>query len=145
VDDELRFAVEQAVLAPSSHNTQPWQFRLDGDTVELYADRHRVLHVIDPQDRELVISCGAALLNIELAIAHLGRAHDVEVFPEPGDPDLLARVTLGRTVKPAPKRRLSSERSDNAGPTEGRSGRDRCPRRLWATCGRPRRWKEPAW
>jgi nitroreductase len=53
--------VGDAVRAPSSHNTQPWRFRVDGDTVALYADRGRALPENDPDDRELVISCGAAL------------------------------------------------------------------------------------
>jgi hypothetical protein len=66
----LRFALNYAVLAPSSHNSQPWRFIVDGDTVMLCADRTRALSVVDPFDRELVISCGAALFNY---IAALGR------------------------------------------------------------------------
>jgi nitroreductase len=102
MENDLRFAVEQAVLAPSSHNTQPWRFRVEGDTVELYADRGRALPVVDPHGRELVMSCGAALLNLELAIAHLGREPEVTLFPEPSDPDLLARVRLGGNRAPDP-------------------------------------------
>jgi len=57
----LRFALNYAVLAPSTHNSQPWRFIVDGDTVMLCANRTRALPVVDPFDRELVISCGAAL------------------------------------------------------------------------------------
>ena len=102
MENDLRFAVEQAVLAPSSHNTQPWRFRVEGDAVELYADRSRALSVADPEGRELVVSCGAALLNLELAIAHRGHEPEVTLFPEPGDPDLLARVRLGGERAPDP-------------------------------------------
>jgi hypothetical protein len=102
MENALRFAIEQAVLAPSSHNTQPWRFGLDGDAVELYADRSRALPVVDPNGRELVMSCGAALLNLELAIAHVGREPEVTLFPEPSDPDLLARVRLGGQRAPDP-------------------------------------------
>jgi hypothetical protein len=106
VEDELRFAVEQAVLAPSSHNTQPWQFRLDGDTVELYADRDRVMHVIDPQDRELVISCGAALLNIELAIQHCAR-RSAESSSSTGAPQVLLRLGYAPRTRATPRRPVS--------------------------------------
>jgi len=40
--------VEAAALAPSSHNTQPWRFRPDGDAIDLLADRTRALPVNDP-------------------------------------------------------------------------------------------------
>jgi hypothetical protein len=31
---DLLRVVEDAILAPSIHNTQPWLFRISGDTVE---------------------------------------------------------------------------------------------------------------
>ena len=87
--------VAQAVLAPNSHNTQPWLFRIGDDAIELRADRSRSLHVVDPDDRQLLISCGAALGNLRAAI--LGSGHRVAVarFPDANDPDLLARVEIG--------------------------------------------------
>ena len=39
----LRMAVEHAILAPSSHNTQPWRFQIRDDVLELFADRMRAL------------------------------------------------------------------------------------------------------
>lgn len=47
-EDQLRFALRYAVLAPSGHNTQPWRFHVDGDSVEVHADRMRALSVVDP-------------------------------------------------------------------------------------------------
>jgi len=96
----LRAAVAHATLAPSSHNAQPWRFRVDGDTVELLADRTRRLPVVDPHDRELVIGCGAALLYLRLAIRNAGRRDVVEPFPDPARPDLLARVRVGAAYFP---------------------------------------------
>ena len=87
--------VEQAVLAPSSHNTQPWRFRVSEDTVDLFADRTRALPVNDPDDRELTISCGAALMNVRVAAAHAGVGVSLQVLPSVDEPDWLARVTLG--------------------------------------------------
>lgn len=60
-NQKLGALVRYAVRAPSSHNSQPWLFRVVGDTLELRADRGRRLPVVDPEDRELTISCGAAL------------------------------------------------------------------------------------
>jgi nitroreductase len=94
--EQLRFLLNYAILAPSVHNTQPWLFKIDDDTVELYADRTRALPVIDPDDRELTISCGAALLHLRLALRHFGYAGATATLPDAGDPDLLARLPLGK-------------------------------------------------
>ena len=59
--DKARFAVRYAILAPSSHNTQPWRYIINGDELLLCADRTRSLPNIDPFDRELII---APLLSI---------------------------------------------------------------------------------
>jgi len=99
---DLGIAVAQAVLAPSSHNTQPWLFAVGDGVVELRADRSRRLAVNDPADRELTISCGAALLNLRCALAAQGAATAVELLPVPGDPDLLARVRV-REASPDPE------------------------------------------
>ena len=37
-EEKLWFAVNYAVLAPSTHNTQPWRFRIHGLEVDLHAD-----------------------------------------------------------------------------------------------------------
>ena len=92
--DVLRFVLRYAVLAPSSHNSQPWLFHVDGSAVEVYADRTRRLPVVDPDDRELVMSCGAALYNLRLALRHFGERPKLSVLPEGTDSDLLARVDL---------------------------------------------------
>jgi nitroreductase len=89
-----RRMVARAALAPSSHNTQPWFFRLSPTGLELWADRTRALPVNDPEDRELAISCGCALLNLRLAAAGEGVGVDVALLPAAGEPDRLARVTL---------------------------------------------------
>jgi nitroreductase len=85
--DTIRAIVRLAVLAPSSHNTQPWRFRVDRDCIDLRADRTRALPVNDPFDRELVISCGAALLTLRAAAAFLGLGTQVAMLPEAGDAD----------------------------------------------------------
>lgn len=93
VREQLRFLLGYAILAPSGHNTQPWRFGFDGDVLELHADRTRALPVVDPQDRELVISCGAALETLLIAVRRLG-LHPVVELPGDGAGDLLARIRI---------------------------------------------------
>lgn len=94
LEPRIRTLLEAAILAPSSHNTQPWFFLVDGDRIALYADRTRALPVNDTEDRELTISCGCALFNLRVAAAAAGLRADVSLQPDRNDPDLLARVQL---------------------------------------------------
>jgi hypothetical protein len=90
----LRRAAVQAVRAPSVHNTQPWRLRLTPDSLEVHADWSRRLSVLDGHGRQVLMSCGCALLNARVAIAAAGRTCRVERVPDPAHPDLLARVVL---------------------------------------------------
>ena len=92
--ERVRSLLSYAILAPSSHNTQPWRFRINDNSVLLYADRSRALPVNDPYDRELSISCGCALMNLRVAAAHQGLGTSCEIAPDESDKDLLARVSF---------------------------------------------------
>lgn len=117
----LRKAVECAVLAPSGHNTQPWQFRIDGNKVELWADTRRALALADPLCRELVISCGAALLHLRLALEHFRFEPHIARMPDPGHPNLLAAVTAGGMARESEEELFAAipKRHTNRGPFDG--------------------------
>jgi nitroreductase len=102
----LRRAIEVATRAPSSHNTQPWIFHLHQDHIELVADRTRALPVNDPFDRELTISCGAALFNIRVSLAYDGVGCSIEYGTD--SDDLIARVRLGTGEVEEPLAKLYS-------------------------------------
>lgn len=91
---KLHYALQYAVLAPSSHNSQPWHFIVDNECITLCADRMRALPVVDPFDRELTISCGAALFNLRTALNHCGLTYRITLFPSEMDPDMLACVSV---------------------------------------------------
>jgi hypothetical protein len=96
--NQVHFLIETAARAPSVHNTQPWRFHVGPAGLELHADRDRQLPAIDPFGRELMISCGAALYGLRLAVRLLGYVPVVELLPEASQPDLLARVRVGYQV-----------------------------------------------
>lgn len=98
--EQLRFLLNYAVLAPSVRNTQPWRFKIAGSEVALYTDRSRRLSMLDPSGRQLVLSCGAALFHLNVAMRHFGREPVVQTFPSLDDVDLLARVHLGDPIEP---------------------------------------------
>lgn len=101
--------IRKAVLAPSSHNTQPWLFRVSKSAIDLYADRTRALPVNDPDDRELSISCGCALMNLRIAAAGEGLGGRVELFPASHEPDWLARISFdGKSGAPAEEAALAA-------------------------------------
>jgi nitroreductase len=84
-----------AVAAPSIHNTQPWRFRVRDHYIDVFADQSRRLLVIDPRGRELLISVGAALMNLRVAMLADGRTPMVRLTSGGRETDLVARVTPG--------------------------------------------------
>lgn len=98
VSENLDALITTAARAPSVHNSQPWRFRATADAVELHADLERRLHFIDPDGREQLISCGAALFGLRLAVRELGYRPLVQLLPDPQRPEFLARVRLGSAM-----------------------------------------------
>ncbi|KUO06263.1 nitroreductase [Streptomyces caeruleatus] len=95
-DEELTSLVHDAVAAPSMHNAQPWHFRYfrGTRTFELLADFDRAMPHSDPDTRGLHLGCGAALLNLRVAVIHEGRHPETRLLPDPTDPAMLASVRL---------------------------------------------------
>nr|BFE79348.1 hypothetical protein GCM10020093_019490 [Planobispora longispora] len=91
-------AVEAAAWAPSVHNTQPWSFVVSGEEISVRFDSDRRLAVEDPAGREMLISCGAALFNVRLALGEMGYEPVVRILPDPDRRALLATVRLGSAV-----------------------------------------------
>jgi nitroreductase len=94
LEHTLYAAAARATLAPSLHNTQPWRFVVGAGRLDLFADRSRQATVIDPDARQLIISCGAALFGARLALAAAGFDPVTSLLPDAKDPDHLAAVTV---------------------------------------------------
>lgn len=97
---QKEFLLRYAVLAPSGHNTQPWTFRITNDGVEVFADYARRLPVGDPDNRELLISVGAAITNLRVAAAHFGFESTVLYATDQNEERPVALVTLRETCNP---------------------------------------------
>jgi len=100
-DEIARFVVEAAVSAPSVSNTQPWWFYVVDREIGMHADDERGLPVADPDGREMMISCGAALFTARVALRSLGIVPKVRILPEQDLPTLVAKIDLSETVPAA--------------------------------------------
>ena len=71
-----RELVRYATLAPSSHNTQCWKFRLEDDAISILPDLSRRCPAVDPDDHHLFVSLGCAAENlIQAALANGLKGH----------------------------------------------------------------------
>jgi nitroreductase len=91
---QMRFILRYAILAPSSHNTQPWKFAVGDDRIDLYADESRWLKVADADKRELFISVGCALENLLVAAEHFNLGYSVDYAPQTANELHAATVTF---------------------------------------------------
>jgi nitroreductase len=93
--DVARDARKAAEWAPSVHNARPWTLGVRGSRISLHADAERLVEAADPDGREMLISCGAALFTLRVAIKALGYRPQVDLLPDPDRPHLLADVQPG--------------------------------------------------
>jgi hypothetical protein len=93
VDTEvINAAVQLACRAPSLHNSQPWRWVADRDGLHLFADPSRKLRSADQSGREALISCGAVLHHLRVAMAAAGWSARVDRFPNPNNLGHLASI-----------------------------------------------------
>lgn len=93
-EHDLIAAVDIALHAASVHDTQPWRRRVAPEVVDLFADDERHLVATDPGRRDLVLSCGAALHHLAVAVEHTGFACTIERRPDAERSDHLAHVLV---------------------------------------------------
>lgn len=102
--DRLRFLIRYAVVAPSSHNTQPWRFRVAADRIDVFIDERRWLRIADADQRELHISVGCALENLFVAAEHFGLGHATDYLPDSANPMHAATIRFRPEGQPSPER-----------------------------------------
>ncbi|KUI33912.1 NAD(P)H nitroreductase [Mycobacterium sp. IS-1496] len=94
--ETVHAALSLAVRAPSIHNAQPWRWRVGDDSVHLFAEEAWHLPRTDPDGRDLLISCGAALNHCVIALSALGWRSVVHRFPNAAEPLHLAAIEMQR-------------------------------------------------
>ncbi len=106
--DVLARAVALACRAPSYHNSQPWQWAADREGLHLFLDPTRVVQT-DQNKRQALISCGAVLDHLRVALAADGwRAH-IDRFPNPNNFEHLASIGFTEIAVVAKEQRSRAE------------------------------------
>jgi hypothetical protein len=90
--DVITGALALAVRAPSLHNSQRWRWVAAGGVLELFADPTRIGRSTDSTGREVLISCGAVLDHLRVAMAAAGWEGLIDRFPTPNNHDHLATL-----------------------------------------------------
>lgn len=94
--EQAAFLVKFAVLAPSSHNSQPWRFRVSEEEIAILPELDRALPATDEGNRQLYVSLGCALENIAIAADAYGLETLIsyEDRPESAGASTFARIAL---------------------------------------------------
>lgn len=97
--NKLLFFLRFAILAPSSHNSQPWEFSIDTDnfSISVYKSQSRTLPVGDPNDDLSYISIGCAIENIVIMADYFEFLTQV-VYEENNNTDLCASLHFTKKI-----------------------------------------------
>ena len=92
IEEQIRFLLNYAVLAPSTFNVQPWLFSVNKNRASIYPDFSKQLVTSDKSNRLLYISLGCAVKNLELAAVHFGFFAKLELIKK--NKGTLIEITL---------------------------------------------------
>lgn len=138
----MRELVRYATLAPSSHNTQCWRFRLHDQAIVIAPDLTRRCPVVDPDDHHLHVSLGCATEN--LVHAALAAGLQAEARYDAGGEGVVAVSLEATRASTTPLCLAIPERNTDAEPGESsitglRMARLHAPRRAIAVVSCPPR------
>jgi hypothetical protein len=78
ITDQIAFICRYGAMAPSVHNTQPWEFKIKNNMLQIKLAPSRVLKVGDATTRQSWISLGACVENIVLASKCFGLKAEID-------------------------------------------------------------------
>jgi len=83
-EDLYRHLVGWAILAPNSHNVQPWRFVLcpSESYIDVLVDGARILPASDKTGRQAWISVGCGVYNLSVAAEYYGLNVGLEFLPD---------------------------------------------------------------
>ncbi len=125
--ETIRAVLTLATRAPSVHNSQPWHWRVGPHSLALFADPDRHLPNTDPDRRDMLLSCGAALHHCTVGLAAMGWQAKVHRLPNAAEPNHLAAIEVHRqaageldvTLAAAIPRRRTDRRVYSSWPVPG--------------------------
>ncbi len=89
-DKVIRDAVLLACRAPSLHNSQPWHWVAESGRLSLFLARESLVQASDRSGKEMILSCGAVLDHLRVAMAAAGWDTTTRRFPDPNEANYLA-------------------------------------------------------
>jgi hypothetical protein len=93
--EQMFFVLRFASLAPSGHNSQPWEYFVGNDYIDLLVNKERSLAQSDPTQRILSLSFGACLQNILVAAEYFGMQAHWEYFLD--NTEQVVRIFLNKS------------------------------------------------
>lgn len=75
--NKIKFFLGYAILAPSTHNTQPWKFKIENNSVDIFPDWNYKLPYADQNNRDLFISLGCCITNILSAASYFNFGYKI--------------------------------------------------------------------
>lgn len=94
----LEEIVKYGLLAPSSHNTQPWKFLVEKEHIKILPDYSRSLPYSDRYNRAFFTTLGCAWANCEIAAHHFGYKVNSTILPEDEVGDVAIRMRCSKSV-----------------------------------------------
>lgn len=78
--NKILFFLKYGILAPSTHNSQPWTFEFsEPNKITIKPNWERKLIAADPNNRNLYISLGCSLTNIRISAGYFGFGIEEEI------------------------------------------------------------------
>ena len=122
--EKIKFLLNFAVLAPSSHNSQPWRFEISGNEIKIFLEPSRRLVESDKNDRQSYISIGCAIKNVSIAAEYYDFSCDVKYLSNSTIQIIFSKNSAAHSsnknhlIFSIPKRVTNRNRYENALPSE---------------------------
>lgn len=91
--DVINKILNQSINAPSGSNSQPWEFILSGNKIQIKYLPEKDHPILNYKNRGTLIACGALLENILITASHYGFDFDIHIFDDFSN-NIIAEVIL---------------------------------------------------
>ncbi len=81
-NEKIKFLLKFAILAPSTHNSQPWVFKIKNNSCKIYINPDKKLNEADQTGRDLYISLGCCIENLISASKYYKVFKSIKLYPK---------------------------------------------------------------